>query len=732
MPSPRGIAAAVVAAASLPAASALYVNGSLIAPCDSPLYCQGEILKQIELARPFSDSKTYVDMPTIKPLDEVIAAFEELEKPLSNNTALQDFLTTYFAAAGGELQEVDDAELETDPVFLDKVESSTLAEFGKKVISIWPDLTRKYGGSSADCDGCVDSFLEINRTFVVAGGRFREAYYWDSFWIIEGLLRTGGSFTEIAKNMIENFLDFVEMLGFVPNGSREYYRNRSQPPLLSAMVKTYVDYTNDTSILERAVPLLIKEHDFWMTNRTVEVEKDGETYTLNRYAVRNTQPRPESYREDYITATNKSYYAESGIIYPEVESLNETELMELYGHLASGAESGWDYGSRWIATPDDAVRDVYFPLRSLNTMNMVPVDLNSILYMAESSIASLLSSQGNDTSEEFATMAEKRSAAMVALLWNEEHFRFFDYNMTSSSQHVYVHTDDDATDVETEDAPEGKMVFWNVAQLYPFWTGAAPRYLRNNPFAVLKAFEPVSNHLENMLGAIPATNLETGQQWDEPNVWPPLQYIIMKGLLSTEATFGEDDPAYVSVNELALKLAQRYTDSTFCTWYATGGSAGAFEKLDGIDDGVDGVMFEKYDSNSTNVAGGGGEYTVVEGFGWTNGVLLWTLDQFGDILTTPECGDIEAADVHEEGGGAKRRMGRRAVELDPPNMTEYPNHALLLASLASRSLPGKPALLQNPHARVVPAVHLGSNPEQLRIVSKIVIRERTNQFRGET
>lgn len=46
----------------LPLASALYQNGSVIAPCDSPLYCQGEILREIELARPFEDSKLYVDL----------------------------------------------------------------------------------------------------------------------------------------------------------------------------------------------------------------------------------------------------------------------------------------------------------------------------------------------------------------------------------------------------------------------------------------------------------------------------------------------------------------------------------------------------------------------------------------------------------------------------------------------------------------------------------------------
>lgn len=80
--------------------------------------------------------------------------------------------------------------------------------------------------------------------------------------------------------MIENFLDFVEQFGFVPNGARIYYLNRSQPPVLTQMVKTYVDYTKDKSILDRALPLLIKEHSFWTTNRTVQIESNGCTHSL--------------------------------------------------------------------------------------------------------------------------------------------------------------------------------------------------------------------------------------------------------------------------------------------------------------------------------------------------------------------------------------------------------------------------------------------------------------------
>uniref|UniRef100_A0A0B7K750 Trehalase n=1 Tax=Bionectria ochroleuca TaxID=29856 RepID=A0A0B7K750_BIOOC len=508
--------AAALTAALAATANALYINGSVIAPCDSPIYCHGELLKQVELAQPFSDSKTFVDMPAIKPLEEIQAAFDKLEKPLSNNSALNDFLDEYFADAGGELVAVPEDQLTTDPVFLNRINDTVIQEFTKKVIDIWPDLTRQYSpSSSSNCTSCPNSFIPVNHTFVVAGGRFREPYYWDSYWVIEGLLRTGGSFTEISKNIIENFLDFVEDYGFVPNAARIYYLNRSQPPLLSLMIQTYVDYTNDTEILDRALPLLVKEHEFFMNNRTVDVQVGNKTYTLNRYAVENTQPRPESYREDYITARNSSYYAESGIVYPETVPLNDSQVATLYSHLASGAESGWDYTSRWIANPEDGARD--------------------------------------------------------------------------------------------------------------------------------------------------------------PSVWPPLMHILMQGLRNTPATFGEDDPSYVEVQDLALRLGQRYLDSTFCTWLATGGgSTSETPKLQGLSDQDVGIMFEKYADNSTNRAGGGGEYEVVEGFGWTNGVLIWTVDEFGNQLQRPDCGDLQAAhttqkrdvqsavELHVRDGSRVKKFGKRA------------------------------------------------------------------------
>ncbi|KAI0204709.1 Six-hairpin glycosidase-like protein [Astrocystis sublimbata] len=665
---------ATVLLASISPARALFQNGSTFTPCDSPIYCTGELLRQVELARPFSDSKTFVDLPTKKPLNEVLAAFEKLAKPLTNDTELNDFLSTYFGEAGSELETVPTDQLETDPVFLDKIEDSVIKQFTEKVIEIWPDLTRKYVGSG-ECDDCVNSFIPVNRTFVVAGGRFREPYYWDSFWIIEGLLRTKGSFTKISRNIIENFLDFVEEFGFVPNGARLYYLNRSQPPLLTQMVKTYVDYTNDTSILDRALPLLIKEHSFWTTNRTVEVKtKEGCTYSLAHYAVSNTQPRPESYREDWVTANNHSYYADSGIIYPEAHPLNDSERASLYSNLASGAESGLDYTTRWLTNPSDAVDDVYFPLRTLNVVGTIGVDLNSILYANEIAIAGYLKDAGDkSTAAEFEGLAKNRSAAMFDLMWNEKYGSYFDYNLTSRQQNVYTLADKDTTPAQKADAPDGYQVAFYPAQYYPFWLGAAPKQLKNNPLAVRNAYKSVANLLDEKAGGIAASILNSGQQWDQPNVWPPLMYALMKGLLNTPPTFGKDDPYYIEIQELALKLAQRYLDSTFCTWRSTGGSTDELPRLEGImDPEAQGIIFEKYSDDSINAAGGGGEYEVVEGFGWSNGVLIWAVDIFGNKLKRPNCGDLKPAEpdssnskraVFLSGVDARwvKKFGRRAA-----------------------------------------------------------------------
>lgn len=199
-----------------------------------------------------------------------------------------NFLTAHFSPAGAELVPLTGVNLTINATFLMSMNNPINKEFVEVVILKWENLTRMWNETSV-CTECQSSFIPIKRPFVVAGGRFREAYYWDSYWILQGLLRTGGSFTQISRNQIENFLDNVENFGFVPNGGRKYYLNRSQPPMLTQMVRIYVEYTGDDSILTRAIPLLIKEHDFFVQNRSVSFNlgNTNKTYNLNQYVSRS-------------------------------------------------------------------------------------------------------------------------------------------------------------------------------------------------------------------------------------------------------------------------------------------------------------------------------------------------------------------------------------------------------------------------------------------------------------
>ncbi|KAK8089081.1 Six-hairpin glycosidase-like protein [Apiospora hydei] len=635
------LASAAAIIALVPAlVSGLYQNGTTIAPCDSALYCHGEILKAIQLASPFSDSKTFVDLPTLRPLQEVVAAFNNLSKPLSNNTELNDFLSTYFGQAGSELRGVPSDQLSTHAAFLDKVDDTVIREFTQKVIDIWPDLTRDYVGAS-NCPDCVDSFIPLKRTFVVAGGRFREPYYWDSYWILQGLLRTGGNFTEISRNMIENFLDMVDQFGFVPNGARIYYLNRSQPPVLSQMVKSYVEYTNDTSILERAVPLLVKEYGFWTRNRSVEIQAGVRTHTLNHYGVENTEPRPESYKEDYVTANNRSYYATSGITYPETHALNGSEKAELYANLASGAESGWDYTSRWLKNPLDAADDVYFPLRSLNTANVVPVDLNSILYANEVTIAGYLKAVGNETgADRFMKTAERRSAAITAL--------------SPQTRTLPRHR---------KETPRGPPSLLQRRAALPFLARSGAQAAQEQPSGC-PACVPESRRPSR-----PKGRGHTGHEHQDGSAVGPAQRLAAAdvradarapqhardlwggrpGLLRDPGAGTGSRPA-VPRQHLLHMAGDR-------------GSTSETPQLQGLDPSNQGIMFEKYGDNSTNAVGGGGEYEVVEGFGWTNGVLIWAVDTFNTKLKRPDCGNLTAA--HTTTPSKKRNFGPSAVELHP-------------------------------------------------------------------
>jgi alpha,alpha-trehalase len=144
-------------------------------------------------------------------------------------------------------------------------------------------------------------------------------------------------------------MDELEQFGFIPNGGRIYYLDRSQPPLFTHMLDQYIKAANDTGILDRALPLAELELEWWATNRTIPVNSSytSQTYNMAHYAVVNSAPRPESYLTDYETATGVN--------------LTEQQRSDLYAELASGAESGnvltrlgkfamWFSDGRWFNT----------------------------------------------------------------------------------------------------------------------------------------------------------------------------------------------------------------------------------------------------------------------------------------------------------------------------------------------------------------------------------------------
>ncbi|KAF7291314.1 Trehalase [Mycena indigotica] len=666
--------------------------------CPSRIFCAGPLLQTLNLAAVFSDPKTYVDKPTSKAPADVLSDFGKLP----GNTSITEgdvvnFVQTDFAGEGQELQEVSLPGFTASPPFLDTITDPIVKGFAGAVHGIWPQLARGTNASVL-CDGvkCESSLIPLNHTFVVPGGRFREQYYWDSFWIVEGLLES--HLYEVAKDTLQNFMDELERFGFIPNGGRIYYLNRSQPPLFIQMLARYVAVSNDTSILPRALPLAERELTWWQTNRTVAVKSpfSNATHQMAQYNVRNTAPRPESYLQDYTT------------VHGVTPALNATGAADLYAELASGAETGWDYSSRWLT-------DIPAGLPSLNVRGIIPVDLNSILYKSRIVLAQMYgiagSTQNADAANRHRQAAAALKAGIIDLFWNSSKFAFYDFNLRTNAQNT----------------------IWTAAHYYPFWSGIVPDDVLKSSDNAFKAFSSLNLIMNRYNGTIPTTFIETGLQWDAPNAWPPHQYIALQalkelpsnvtnGALPTPAsgqnTFSLIPDGQLGLPESALpaqaftttrnattsgaaadinkldgtvvnggkkgsggwaealgtQLANRYVASALCSWQATGGSVpNLIPRLSdaelNITESVTNVgnMFEKFSIMEITSAGRGGEYTVQAGFGWTNGVLLWVASNYAKVLDAPRCPPLQnaARSGGNGGNGGNGGRGNGAVGVKP-------------------------------------------------------------------
>lgn len=413
------------------------------------------------------------------------------------------------------------------------------SELEARLSKQWSVLTRE-----ADVPVAGSSLIPLPYSYVVPGGRFGEIYYWDSYFTMLGLKESGR--VDLIEDMVKNFAHLIDVVGHIPNGNRSYFISRSQPPFFVNMVELLAEVKSDEQILIGFLPQLEKEYEFWMKGweglapgqAYARVVRLDEETILNRYWDDLDTPRAESYRED-------------------VELLHENKGdASSMRHIRAACESGWDFSSRWLMDELD--------LNTIEAGHIIPIDLNVLLFELERVLHYVYSLQ-EDVSQasHYQQLMDRRLKGIQRYLWSSAHEVYLDYHFVQKKS----------------------MHRPSLAMLFPLWSG----------FASEKQANAILNYIEKKFlkpGGLVTSNSYSGQQWDAPNGWAPLQWI---GLVAC-VNYGSVD--------LAKLIALRWTQLNEKVFARTG------------------KMMEKYNVEDLSLEAGGGEYPVQDGFGWTNGIYL--------------------------------------------------------------------------------------------------------------
>jgi alpha,alpha-trehalase len=404
--------------------------------------------------------------------------------------------------------------------------------------------------------------LYLPRPYVVPGGRFNEMYGWDSYFIQLGLLRDDQ--VGPAQDMADNFLYEIGNYGKILNANRTYYLTRSQPPFLTQMLLGVYRRTHDRKWLAGAVPALEAYYRFWTSDPHITPETG-----LSRYYDLGDGPAPESIsaERDAQGLTHydrvKEYYRthqvtdyEAGEFYDAKRDLL-TSLF--YKGDRSMRESGFDPSNR-------------FGPFSVDIIHYDPVCLNSLLYLMESQTAEILADAipGRDSDAAiWRKRAADRAAAINRLMWDAGDGLYYDYNFVHKTARRYPF----------------------LTTFYPLWAGIATREQAAAVERNLPKFERP--------GGLQTSTYESGNQWDAPWGWAPLQMIAVEGL----RRYGYDADADRISREFLSLVEQEYRKVGFIV-----------EKYDVVRRGTDSSSIRfGYQSNQ-------------QGFGWTNAVYTRLLD----------------------------------------------------------------------------------------------------------
>ncbi|HCM9502495.1 alpha,alpha-trehalase [Enterobacter roggenkampii] len=504
-----------------------YADDNPATQTTSPDILLGPLFNDVQSAKLFPDQKTFADaVPKSDPL--MILADYRMQHTQSSFD-LRHFVEMNF----------------TLPAEGEKYVPPAGQSLREHIDDLWPVLTRTTDKASNKWD----SLLPLPKPYVVPGGRFREVYYWDSYFTMLGLAES--DHWDKISDMVDNFAYEIDTFGHIPNGNRSYYLSRSQPPFFSLMVELLA--THDSDALKKYRPQMEKEYAYWMdgvdalqpgqANKRVVKLDDGAI--LNRYWDDRDTPRPESWLDDVNTA----------------KSNPNRSATEIYRDLRSAAASGWDFSSRWMDDPQK--------LGTIRTTSIVPVDLNALMFKMEKLLARASQESGDAASaSKYETLATARQKAIESHLWNDKEGWYADYDLKSKKVRNQL----------------------TAAALFPLYVKAAAQDRAE------KVAAATSSRLLKP-GGIATTTVNSGQQWDAPNGWAPLQWVAAEGLQN----YGQEKVS-MDVTWRFLKNVQHTYDR---------------EKK----------LVEKYDVSTTGTGGGGGEYPLQDGFGWSNGVTLKMLDR---------------------------------------------------------------------------------------------------------
>ncbi|HEU4472109.1 MAG TPA: alpha,alpha-trehalase TreA [Flavisolibacter sp.] len=484
----------------------------------------GELFTDVQMGRIFPDNKTFADCIPRRDPKEILKAYRAIKANPGIRFSLRLFIEEHFII----------------PDSSKSLYETRSQDVAAHINSLWTVLRRQK-------DSAVEgsSLLPLPYPYIVPGGRFREIYYWDSYFTMLGLKESGEH--ELIESMISNFAYLINTYGHIPNGNRTYYLSRSQPPFFSLMLDLLAEIKGP-SVYALYLPALEKEYSYWMDKsaKTRHVVKMPDGSILNRYFDQLNIPRQESYFEDVQTAAR---------LPPEKRGL-------LFRNLRSAAESGWDFSSRWMKNGRD--------LSSIQTISLVPVDLNCLLYHLEKTLSRAYMETGNRVRASYLRqVAQKRKKAINRYCWSPAEGWFTDYDLGAGK-------------------PSRSKT---LAGMFPFFLSLA-----DSARIVFAAGQLDKVFLKP--GGLVTTSQNTGQQWDAPNGWAPLQWISIIGL----EKYGEQALAKV-VAERWVRLNKKVFAST-------------------------GKLMEKYNVVDLELEAGGGEYPSQDGFGWTNGVLLALIKKY--------------------------------------------------------------------------------------------------------